>query len=76
LPGIIQQGAPTYHAATALTKALYVSRWLLLTAVLYLVSALAYVVKAALHQRRLTDTPTGSPPPADTEPAASFEADS
>ena len=32
LPGIIEQGAPTFWSATGLTQAPYLSRWLLLTA--------------------------------------------
>ena len=48
LPGIIEQGAPTYQAATGLTQAPYLSRWLLLTAGFYLVSALAFGVRVAL----------------------------
>lgn len=48
LPGIIEQGAPTYQAATGLTQAPYLSRWLLLTAAFYLVSALAFGLRIAL----------------------------
>ena len=51
LPGIIQQGAPTYQAATGLTQAPYLSRWLLLTAAFYLLSGLCYALKALRHRR-------------------------
>jgi hypothetical protein len=51
LPGIIEQGAPTFRAATGLTQAHYLSRWLLLTAALYLASALCYVVRTLLRHR-------------------------
>ena len=62
LPGIIEQGAPTYQAATGQTQAPYLSRWLLLTAAFYLASALCYAVKTLLRQRRSTDTAATSPP--------------
>lgn len=55
LPGIIKQGAPTYHAATGLTQAPYLSRWLLLTATFYLTSAIWYAVKILFAQRRSAD---------------------
>jgi len=38
VPGIIEQGAPTYQAATGLTQAPYLARWLLLTATFYLIA--------------------------------------
>jgi len=52
LPGIIEQGAPTYRAATGLTQAPYLSRWLLLTAAFYLATTLCYVIRTLLRQRR------------------------
>lgn len=61
LPGIIEQGGPTYLAATGLTQAPYLTRWLLLTAAFYLASALWYVVKTALRHRHSTDTAPPSP---------------
>ena len=39
LPGIIEQGAFTYHAATGLTQEPFLGRWLLLVAGFYLISA-------------------------------------
>jgi hypothetical protein len=62
LPGIIEQGAPTYQAATGSTQAPYLSRWLLLTAAFYLTSALWYAVKTLLRQRRSADNPATSRP--------------
>jgi hypothetical protein len=62
LPGIIEQGAPTYQAATGQTQAPYLSRWLLLTAAFYLASALCYAVSTLLRQRRSADTAETSPP--------------
>ncbi|QEN13888.1 hypothetical protein ACRDU6_15500 [Mycolicibacterium sp. ELW1] len=47
LPGIIEQGAPNFHAATGLTQAPYLGRWLLLTAALFGASAVAYGVRLA-----------------------------
>lgn len=52
LPGIIQQGAPTYHAATGLTQAPYLTRWLLLTATFCLISAVCYTTKTVLAQQK------------------------
>jgi len=72
LPGIIKQGAPIYQAATGLTQAPYLSRWLLLTATFYLLSAICYAVKTALVQHHTAGsaaaTPTVPRPPA--SPAA------
>ena len=51
LPGIIQQGKGTYHNATGLTQAPFLDRWILITAALFGVSALAYVVKLLLVRR-------------------------
>jgi hypothetical protein len=56
LPGIIEQGAPTYLAATGQTQAPYLFRWLLLTAAFYLASAVCYAVRTLLRQRRSDDT--------------------
>jgi hypothetical protein len=62
LPGIIEQGAPTYQAATGQTQAPYLSRWLLLTAAFYLASAVCYVVRTLLRQRRCGDTTANALP--------------
>lgn len=62
LPGIIQQGAVTYHNATGLTQEPFLHRWLLLVAVGYLVSATWYVAKTILlHRRRVPDVTTAAP---------------
>ena len=45
LPGIIRQGGATHLAATGLDQAPYLGRWLVLVAVLFGVSALAYGVR-------------------------------
>lgn len=46
LPGIIQQGAGTYRSATGLTQAPYLGRWLILTAVMFGVSAVVYAIRS------------------------------
>lgn len=51
-PGIIQQGAFTYTAATGLTQEPFLQRWLLLTAGFYLASAVCYVVKSLMVRTR------------------------
>jgi hypothetical protein len=47
LPGIIEQGAPAYTAATGQTQEPFLGRWLLLTAVMFAVSAVVYVIRLA-----------------------------
>jgi hypothetical protein len=51
LPGIIEQGKGTYHNATGLTQAPFLDRWILITAALFGVSAVAYVVRLLLVRR-------------------------
>lgn len=51
LPGIIQQGKGTYHNATGLTQAPFLARWILITAALFGVSAVAYAVRLVLMRR-------------------------
>jgi hypothetical protein len=45
LPGIIQQGAATYLAATGQTQQPFLGRWLLLTAVMFATSAAVYTAR-------------------------------
>jgi hypothetical protein len=52
LPGIIQQGAFTYHAATGLTQEPFLARWLLLVAGFYLAGAVCYVVRSVMTRTR------------------------
>ncbi len=47
-PGILRQGAATYLAATGQSQQPFLGRWLLLTACVFGVSALAYAVRLAL----------------------------
>nr|WP_092600997.1 hypothetical protein [Actinopolyspora xinjiangensis] len=51
LPGIIRQGAFTYHAATGQTQQPFLGRWLLLTAAMFAVSGLCYLIRT-LRTRR------------------------
>ena len=51
LPGIIEQGAFTYHAATGLTQEPFLGRWLLLSAAMFGVSAVVYGVRLGLSRR-------------------------
>jgi len=53
-PGIVQQGSATY-SATGQTQQAFLGRWLLLTAVKFSVSALAYGVRLALYPRHVSD---------------------
>ncbi|RJO70165.1 hypothetical protein D5S18_29480 [Nocardia panacis] len=50
-PGIIRQGAVTYHAATGGTQQPFLQRWLLLSAALLAVSAIVYAIQS-LRARR------------------------
>ena len=62
LPGIIEQGAPAYVAATGLTQAPFLGRWLLLTAAMFAVSAICYATRLAVAprgNRRVWRSPQG-----------------
>lgn len=48
LPGIIQEGGPTYLAATGQTQAPYLGRWLLLAAAMFLISAMVYAIRTRI----------------------------
>ncbi len=52
LPGIIRQGATTYLAATGLTQQPFLERWLLLSAVMFAVSAVLYAVRVRRATKR------------------------
>jgi hypothetical protein len=52
LPGIIEQGRPTYLAATGQTQQPFLARWLVLTAVMFAASAAGYAVRIALAGQR------------------------
>jgi len=67
-PGIIAQGASTYLAATGQTQAPFLGRWLLLTAIAFALSALAYTTHLALAHRK-----AGSPSSAATADGGSAD---
>lgn len=51
-PGIIEQGKATYLAATGQTQDPFLARWLLITAVLFGLSAVLYAVRAGMVKGR------------------------
>jgi hypothetical protein len=59
LPGIIEQGGPAYTAATGQTQDPFLARWLLLTAAMFAVSAMAYAIRLTLARTRTVKPPTG-----------------
>jgi len=56
LPGIIEQGAPVYGAATGQTQQPFLARWILLTAAMFGASALVYAIRLAVNRRRRSQT--------------------
>lgn len=52
LPGIIEQGAATYRAATGQTQAPFLGRWLLLTGAMFAASAGIYAARVAMARQR------------------------
>lgn len=54
LPGIVQQGAATYLAATGQTQDPFLARWFLLTAAMFSLSAGIYAVRVAIAHRQAT----------------------
>lgn len=57
LPGIIEQGAETYLKATGQTQEPFLGRWLLLTAAMFGISAVVYLLRVGLAYRRPAVTP-------------------
>jgi energy-converting hydrogenase Eha subunit E len=51
LPGIIEQGAFTYQAATGQTQEPFLGRWLLLTAAMFATAAVVYAVRLTMARR-------------------------
>jgi len=67
-PSISRQGEPAYLAASGLTDEPYLRRWLLLTGVFFLASAVLYATRLSRARRAATPRspparPTGSSPP-------------
>jgi hypothetical protein len=52
LPGIIEQGGPTYQAATGQTQQPFLGRWLLLTAAMFAASAIGYGARLIAARQR------------------------
>ncbi|WAJ47529.1 hypothetical protein OK015_03905 [Mycobacterium sp. Aquia_216] len=50
-PGIIEQGGPTYQAATGQTQQPFLGRWLLLSAAMFGASAICYAIRRAAPHR-------------------------
>lgn len=66
-PGILGQGASTYLDATGQTQDPFLRRWLLLSAVVFGVAAVAYVLRLLTHRRGpSTGQPTAWPPESGT----------
>ena len=57
LPGIVEQGGPTYQAATEQTQQPFLGRWLLLTAAMFALSAIIYATRIAGARRRTAGRP-------------------
>ncbi|TFV61383.1 hypothetical protein E4P42_00325 [Mycobacterium sp. PS03-16] len=57
LPGIIEQGAPAYVAATGQTQEPFLGRWLMLTGAMFFVSAVVYAIRLAAARRPVTAPP-------------------
>jgi hypothetical protein len=62
LPGIIEQGAGTYLAATGQTQDPFLGRWLLLTAAMFTVSGGIYAIRVATVHRRTNSKPSRTAP--------------
>jgi len=69
LPGIIKQGSASYFRATGQTQAPFLDRWLLITAVLFGASAVAYAGRSARVGRRQRRAGETSELPSGVEPS-------
>jgi hypothetical protein len=52
VPGVIRQESATYLAATGQTQQPFLGGWLLLTAAMFIASALLYTIQLVLARRR------------------------
>ncbi|MGI9156218.1 MAG: hypothetical protein ACR2FG_06215, partial [Marmoricola sp.] len=62
-PGIVEQGAASYHRATGQTQAPFLQRWVLLVLVIFATSAIAYAIawtRAPKPVPRSADEPAGA----------------
>ncbi len=60
-PGIIKQGGDTYRRATSQDQQPFLDRWLLLTAVMFGISAILYAARLGYAHRPHAKAPSGSP---------------
>ena len=67
-PGIIRQESATYLAATGQTQQPFLGRWVLLTAAMFIASALLYTVRLVLAHRRTVAIDDRDTPGAPNEP--------
>ncbi len=67
-PGIMRQESATYLAATGQTQQPFLGRWLLLTAALFIASALLYTIRLVLAHRRTVALDDRDAPDAPNEP--------
>jgi hypothetical protein len=61
LPGIIEQGGPTYLAATGQTQQPFLGRWLLLVAAMFGTSAVCYTIRLVAARRHGSPSEDGMP---------------
>ena len=69
-PGIIRQESATYVAATGQTQQPFLGRWLLLTAAMFIASALLYTIRLVLARGARSTSTTGGLPPSVREELA------
>jgi hypothetical protein len=62
-PGIVQQGSATYVAATGQTQQPFLGRWSLLTASMFILSALLYAIRLVVAHQRTRVRSAGTPSP-------------
>jgi hypothetical protein len=67
LPGIIEQGAVTYHGATGLTQEPFLGRWLLLVAGFFVASMLVFGIRRTIDARRARSPHSAAPAAEQTE---------
>lgn len=70
LPGIIEQGAASYHGATGLTQEPFLGRWLLLVAGFFVASALVFGIRCLVGARAARQPRPAAPVVERTESAA------
>ena len=69
-PGIVRQGAGTYARATGQTQDPILARWLLISAIIFALSALAYAIRLRSAKSQQTN---GKPPPETVQSNSTLE---